>query len=495
MIYKKNKYMHQVDNIRPEDLPISPTSSTNETLSLKSNQQKPEESLNNKISLGTEEEIEEIDTRTCFQKTFGKMGPGSMRGCIFNLCILSLGTGCLALPQKVGYMSMAATPIVIFVSGAINYWTLTILGDVARKHKLRKYEDAVTKLFNEKLSHFLGIVMILNQSGMIILYQVIMYKLLGGVINEVFSLGFANVEDFVAESFWSQKKIKFLVCYSITTLVLFPLCRLKTISKMRYASTFGILSLFLLIFIVLLECPFFYKHNVTEGKQKINVMDVSPGFGKDLQFFQSISTIIYAFACHVGVFPVLNSLHNPTRKRVQKVFRRATLLDIVCYLIIGFSGYLSQPENTPDLIVERDKIFKNDFLMTIGQILFIFCLIAKICANYNGLRTTLLILMNYDPIEYPNNVNFVMTVISLGITTFIAVIFQKISDYISLIGSFCSVFVAVVMPGMIYIKDNDKKITSLTNILAIIFVVIVSGFGLLTSYSTINCIIQHTKEQ
>ena len=92
-----------------------------------------------------------------------------------------------------------------------------------------------------------------------------------------------------------------------------------------------------------------------------------------------------------------------------------------------------------------------------------------------------------------DDVNFVMTVISLGITTFIAVIFQKISDYISLIGSFCSVFIAVVMPGMIYIKDNGKKITSLNNILAMIFVVVVSGFGLLTSYSTINCIIEHTK--
>ena len=146
-----------------------------------------------------------------------------------------------------------------------------------------------------------------------------------------------------------------------------------------------------------------------KGRQKINIMDLRPGFGKDMQFLQSISTIIYAFACHVGVFPVLNSLHNPTRKRVQKVFRRATLLDIVCYLIIGFSGYLSQPQNTPDLIVERNIIFKNDFLMTIGQILFIFCLIAKICANYNGLRTTLLIMLNYDPMEYPNEINFVMT--------------------------------------------------------------------------------------
>ena len=52
--------------------------------------------------------------------------------------------------------------------------------------------------------------MVLNQAGMIILYQVIMYKLLGGVINEVFSLGYTNVENFVAQSFWSQKRIKFL---------------------------------------------------------------------------------------------------------------------------------------------------------------------------------------------------------------------------------------------------------------------------------------------
>ena len=393
--------MQQVDNIKTEDLHISKDSSS-EIISLKNNTLNSENA--SKANNTLDEEVEEIDNRTCFQKTFGKMGPGSMRGCIFNLRILSLGTGCLALPQKVGYMSMAATPIVIFVSGAINYWTLTILGDVARKYKLRKYEDVVSKLFSQQLRIFLSIVMVLNQSGMVILYQVIMYKLLGGVINEIFSLGYLNVEDFVAESFWSQKRIKFLVCYLITIVVLFPLCRLKTISKMRYASTFGILSLFLLIFIVFIECPFFYNHNVVNGNQKINYYDVSPGFGKDLHFFQSISTIIYAFSCHVGVFPVLNSLRNPTRKRVQKVFRRATLLDIVCYIIIGFSGYLSQPEHTPDLIVERDKIFNNDFLMTIGQVLFIFTLIAKICANYNGLRTTLLILFNYDPIEYPNNI-------------------------------------------------------------------------------------------
>ena len=482
--------MEHTDSLKPEYFSIS-KDSTNEMISLKEAHRHTENT--NKIDKSSDEEIEEIDNRTCFQRTCGKMGPGSMRGCIFNLCILSLGTGSLALPQKIGYMSMLASPIVILVSGAINYWTLTILGDVGRKYKLRKYEDVVSKLFSKNLSTFLSIVMILNQSGMIILYQVIMYKLLGGVINEFFSLGYSNVEDFVAESFWSEKKIKFFVCYFITIFVLFPLCRLKTISRMRYASTFGILSLFLLIFIVLVECPFFYNHNVVKGGQKVNFMDLNPGFQKDMQFLQSISTIIYAFSCHVGVFPVLNSLRNPTRKRIQKVFRRATILDIVCYLIIGFSGYLSQPQHTPDLILERDKIFSNDFFMTLGQMLFIFTLVAKICANYNGLRTTILIMMKYDPIEYPNNVNFIITVISLGITTFIAAIFQKISSYISLIGSFCSVFVAVVMPGMIYIKDNNNSISSVKNIFAMLFVLVLAFFGLFTCFCTIRGIIENKK--
>ena len=105
---------------------------------------------------------------------------------------------------------MVASPIVIFVSAAINYWTLTILGDAGRKYKLRKYEDVVSTLFSKNLSNFLATVMVFNQSGMIILYQVIMYKLLGGVINEFFSLGYSNVEEYVAESFWGEKKVKFL---------------------------------------------------------------------------------------------------------------------------------------------------------------------------------------------------------------------------------------------------------------------------------------------
>ena len=67
MLYKKRKHMQQVDNLRPEELPVS-KDSPNETISLKNNNQIKGASTE-KIDSNSEEEIEEIDNRTCFQKT------------------------------------------------------------------------------------------------------------------------------------------------------------------------------------------------------------------------------------------------------------------------------------------------------------------------------------------------------------------------------------------------------------------------------------------
>jgi amino acid permease len=294
------------------------------------------------------------------------------------------------------------------------------------------------------------------------------------------------MEVFATESFWGETKMRLLICYSIALFVLFPLCLIKTISKMRYASTFGVFSVFLIIIIVVIQCPSFYYHNIVEGKQEINLLDFEKGFGPDLKFIQSISTIIYAYECHAGIFPVISSLTNPTKSRMQKVFKNATSANVIAYIIITLAGYLSQPENTPDLILEREKISKNDYLMTIGLCLFSITLSTKISASYNCLRALILNIMKYDPTNYPNGINFILTVIILSSTTFVAAMFQNIADYISLNGSFYGLFIAVIMPGIIYIKSNSHPIYHIKNILAIIFILTLCSIGALTIYFTLK---------
>ena len=129
-------------------------------------------------------------------KILGKVNSGSLTSSIFSLCILSLGTSSLALPQKIGYMSLFFSPIIIFLSGLINYWSLTVLSNASRKFKIKSYEGIVSLLFGKLLNIFLDIIICINQSGIITLYQVISYKLLRGFINEILGMGFPGVDEF-----------------------------------------------------------------------------------------------------------------------------------------------------------------------------------------------------------------------------------------------------------------------------------------------------------
>ena len=456
------------------------TLSENETNSLRQGEQNFQRL---KISDNFKEE------KTGFFQKF-KVEKGSISESVINICIISYGIGLLALPQRVNYVTLVMTPILIIFFGLVNYWTFTVLADASRKYNIDKYEDIVSTLFSPWTSYFFVFVMGIGLLGLMILFQVILYKFIGGVINDVFSYGYTDIEAFANESFWGEKKTRLLVCFAIAICFLLPLSLIKTFSQMRYASTFGVFSVFLIIFIVVIQCPSFYYHNVVEGNQKVNIFDFSNGFNSDLKFIQSISSIVFAYVCHSGIFPAISGLNNPTRERVQKVFKIETLVIITSYIIITLSGYLTQPENTPDLILEREKISKTDYFMTLGLFLFSITLITKVSTTYNCLRALLLNVMKYNPINFPNGINYIMTIITLTITTFIAATFQNISDYINLNGSFYGLITAVIMPGIIYIKSNDYPIFHIKNLLSIIFIIALSSIGAFTIYFTLKNIFE-----
>ena len=453
------------------------------------------EQYSEEIKLNGEELIindneEYIEQRSWLRRTFGKMEPGSLRGSIFSLSILSLGIGSLAIPQKIGIMGLILSPILIILSGLANLWSLKILGRMSLKYNLKKYEHIIKHLFGNGMSLFVGIIMIINQTGVIILYQVIIYKLLGRIINEIGNHSYKNIEDSTEKPIWDKFWVRIVVCYGIA-IILFPLCQLKDVSKMRYASTFGMISLFILLFIIIIQCPSYINKNIIKEKTPLNYYDILPGLKGNMKLLQSIVTLFYAYACHVGAFPVFESLYRPTRKRVRKLLNRAIAIDIICYLIIGVAGYLTQPDKTPDLIIERNNIKDRDWLMSLGNLFFMFALIAKIWLNYNAQRSSILILLGYKTNDFPNSINYIITSIVLIITSIVAASFQKISDYISLIGSFCTVVICFFVPGMIKVKASGLPLTDYSNLPTIIFIFVILLLGIISGIFTIKGMIEN----
>ncbi len=174
-------------------------------------------------------------------------------------------------------------------------------------------------------------------------------------------------------------------------LLLVPLCLLKDISKMRVASLFSICSLIYAILVIIVECPFYVHKFLQDHKlEDINWYDMSTGFDKNLYFFRGTATIFFAYTCHVGAFPVYKTLKNNITRRVNKVFMRSIVLDILIYITVGICGYLTQPIDTPDLIIYREKYLKNDIAMDIARLGMAINLLLSTPANYNAFRLSVM---------------------------------------------------------------------------------------------------------
>jgi len=191
--------------------------------------------------------------------------------------------------------------------------------------------------------------------------------------------------------------MKFLVMYGITIFIIIPLCLLKDVSKLRIASLLGVITLVFLILMIVLQCPFYIQYywnnvyNEYDDSTHLNIFNISSGFDTNLYFFQGTATLFYSYTCHLGAFPIFNSLKNNIMRRIHKVIIRTLFIDTVFFVTICIAGYLTWPINTPPLIIERDNIAGGmDVIMSIGRLALLIIIIMKLPSSYNAFRISFL---------------------------------------------------------------------------------------------------------
>jgi len=120
----------------------------------------------------TNEELNS-SVRPLSQRFFGKIEAGSVRGSIFNMIILSLGTGCLSLPKAMGDMSLIMGLFSVFLTCIATYWTLYILTISSEKYKIFNYSKLTRLLFGDVAGFVIDFMALFYIFGILILYQVV----------------------------------------------------------------------------------------------------------------------------------------------------------------------------------------------------------------------------------------------------------------------------------------------------------------------------------
>lgn len=201
--------------------------------------------------------------------------------------------------------------------------------------------------------------------------------------------------------------------------------------------------------------------------------------------------------CHQGVLPVISSLNNhEVIQRVNKVLSRTVIFQYSLYILIAISGFLTAPVTAPELIVLRENyVFKSDTFMIIAQFAFMCVLLMVISIKFSALRSAVLSTFTGST-ECDFKRNIITTIIVLLFTTSVGFVYDVISNYLSVIGGFCSVTLGFLipgnlysspLPGILYVKSNEytkyhwKNITTLSIVITLTIIGFISGFRTLIS--------------
>ncbi len=104
-----------------------------------------------------------------------------------------------------------------------------------------------------------------------------------------------------------------------------------------------------------------------------------PAFSQQVQ---GLASIIFCYVNHQLVFPLVFDLKNPSTKRLNKVFNRVHITEIIVYTLVGMSGYLLLEEYVEDRAINAVVMASISTIpMSIGKCLMVVALFFAVPLN------------------------------------------------------------------------------------------------------------------
>ena len=222
--------------------------------------------------------------------------------------------------------------------------------------KLRLISD-LKRFYNRKIFLIIALIIInIYNIGQIIIHQILLYRLFGGIINIIGGYDYESAVLFFLNTYFDKIGFKFIINFCILILILFPLCLYKNKQKFYKFSNICFIIFLYISLVILIQFPFYllcYKD------RNINIIDVGKGFTKDLYFFQSFGLFFFCFSGHNGLIYGINEFNNlkeTKEKNRKKLFLYPIILNVAIYIITSIIGYVTSPNDNIYLIIERKRL-------------------------------------------------------------------------------------------------------------------------------------------
>lgn len=204
-----------------------------------------------KDAIGINEENEETiipDSRSFFERTFGKLRKGALRGAIFALISTAIGAGCLTLPLVFKNQGVILGTFLLTSAVSLSYYSLISIALAAEKFKIYSYIDLTEFVLGKVWGFIIETSLILYVFGTIIGYQIMIGYLVPSILRS-----------FDIDESGDYNRI-IILCLS-NFLLMNPLSMFKELTSLRFITILCAFSLTYISVLVVAEFPFFAEGN------------------------------------------------------------------------------------------------------------------------------------------------------------------------------------------------------------------------------------------
>ncbi|CEP60233.1 amino acid transporter LALA0_S01e06040g [Lachancea lanzarotensis] len=275
------------------------------------------------------------------------MGSSCSSG-VLTLLHTACGAGILAIPFAFKPFGLFFGFLMIFFCGLCSLAGLIIQGRVSKYVESKNASFfALSQVTYPQLSVVFDLAIAVKCFGVGVSYLVVV----GDLLPRIFGV-FTSHALFLSRNFHITMVMLFIVS---------PLCFLKKLSSLRYASMIAISSVAYLCGLVLMH--FFWPSDEIQDL-KGNVSLGVP-HGPITALFSCFPIFVFSYTCHHNTFSIINELQNNSVKAIYKMASISVLVAMTLYLAIGGSGYATFGDHVVGNIV---TLYPQSPATTIGRI-------------------------------------------------------------------------------------------------------------------------------
>jgi sodium-coupled neutral amino acid transporter 2 len=377
-----------------------------------------------------------------------------------------VGAGIVALPKAFAALGLIFGSIIFMLVYGLSSFSLSAMIRAANFAGCWTYDELTRSQFGGIGARSLDIAIVLNNSGGMIIYLIIMGDVLvgapphyDGLITNLFGIHTGDV-------WWvSRPFVMAVVCI----VFLLPLVSLRSLRMLGPMSSIALLVASSLVSAVaILAGTAAFEGQLGDFNWLPNKAILGDTAADMIVSFLSILPIIsMSFVCHFNLLPVANSLERFTERRIAMVIRRALIICTVLFATLAISGVVlfgSSTENNILLNLRPEAVEKYISLQAATVLCFsmrlaYFLVLVSSFAMLNwALRETLTKLM-FGVRTLEGNGFLIKSYAIVLVQYLVSITFPNIWKVMGLTGATAAVYVSYILPGALILSvRGDGKL-------------------------------------